>query len=268
MALYSFQVYADFSGGMDIVIGLSEIFGISLTENFRRPFFATSVAEYWRRWHITLGAWMRTYVFYPLSLSPAFRKLGRKCRNIIGDRFGKLISPSIALFITFFLVGMWHGVGWKYVLYSLYVALFVSTKTLLETVYTKGRTILKINETQKSWHFFQSLRTFFIMTIGWYMVIANDVPDLFNGLRAAFTHFNPWVFFDGSFYMLGLDRPNFLFMLFFITVLLAIDYLHEKGIRIRQSIGEQNIVFRWCIYYAAIIVLVIFGMYGQISMTN
>lgn len=262
MALYAFQIYADFSGGMDIVVGLSEIFGISLTENFRRPFFATSYAEYWQRWHITLGAWMRTYVFYPLSLSPAFNKLGKVSRKVFGDKYGKLIAPSLASFITFFLIGMWHGAGWRYVLYSLYQAFFVSTGTLLADVYAKGRTIFKINESSKSWHIFQMLRTFFLVTVTRYFTLAKDLPDVVGLLKATFTRFNSRVFFDGSFYKLGLDRKNFTFMLLSIVGLLIVDYIQEKGIRIRQTIAEQNIVLRWCIYYAAIIVFVIFAIYG------
>lgn len=262
MALYSFQVYADFSGGMDIVLGLSEIFGISMTENFRRPFFATSVAEYWQRWHITLGAWMRTYVFYPLSLSPAFNRLGKRCRKLFGDRYGKLVAPSIASFITFFLVGMWHGAGLKYVMYSLYVAFFVSTGTLFEGIYAKGRAIFKINEEWKLWRLFQMVRTFFIVMISRYMGLAKDVEDILLGLRAAFTHFNPGVFFDGSFFQLGLSKKNLLVMALSIIGLMIVDYIQERGIPIRETIAKQNIIVRWCIYYAAIFGLLIFGMYG------
>lgn len=262
MAVYGFEIYADFSGGIDVVCGLSEIFGISMTENFRRPFFATSVAEYWQRWHITLGAWMRTYVFYPLSLSQSFSKLGRKCRKTFGDRFGKLIAPSIASFITFFLVGMWHGVGWKYVMYALYNAFFVSTGTLFEGVYAKGRAIFKINGESKLWHLFQLGRTFFIVTIGRYMGRAKGGRDFLRGLKATFTHFNPGVFLDGTFFQLGLDKPNFFVMLLLIIGLMAVDYIGEKGIRVRETVAEQNIIVRWCIYYAAIFGLIIFGMYG------
>lgn len=262
MALYGFEIYADFSGGIDVVCGLSEIFGISMTENFRRPFFAASVAEYWQRWHITLGAWMRTYVFYPLSLSPTFNKLGKKCRKTFGDRFGKLIAPSIASFITFFLVGMWHGVGWNYVMYALYNAFFVSTGTLFENVYAKGRAIFKINEEWKLWRLFQMVRTFFIVMISRYMGLAKDVEDILLGLRAAFTHFNPGVFFDGSFFQLGLSKKNLLVMALSIIGLVIVDYIQERGIPIRETIAKQNIILRWCIYYAAIFGLLIFGMYG------
>lgn len=262
LAIYAFQIYADFSGGMDIVIGLSEIFGITLTENFRRPFFAASYAEYWQRWHMTLGAWMRTYVFYPLSLSPAFNKLGKRCRKLFGDQTGKLIAPSLASFITFFLLGMWHGAGWRYVLYSVYQAFFVSTGTLLADVYAKGRAIFKINEASKSWRVFQAVRTFFMVTMARYFTRAKDLPDIVSLLKATFTHFNPWVFFDGSLYELGLDRPNFNLMLLSIAGLLVIDYLQEKGVRIRHTIAGRNVALRWCVYYAAVFALVIFGMYG------
>ena len=262
LALYAIQVYADFSGGMDVVIGLSEIFGISLTENFRRPFFSTSVAEYWQRWHITLGAWMRTYVFYPLSLSGAFNKLGKKFRKAFGDRVGKLIAPSLASFITFVLIGIWHGVGWKYVLYGFYMAVFVSSGTLLEDFYAKCRARFKVEGTPKTWRVFQSLRTFFIITMSRYVNMAKNVPDMWHMLKATFTHFNPWVFFDGTFYTLGLDGKNFKLMLLFIVVLLAVDFIQERGIHIRETLAKQNIVVRWAVYYGAIFALLIFGMYG------
>ena len=260
--LMMFRLYADFSGGMDIVNGLSEIFGIRLTENFERPFFATSVSDYWKRWHITLGAWMRTYVFYPLSLSSAFNKLGKKCRSKFGDRVGKLIAPSLASFITFLLLGLWHGAGWKYVIYGLYMAVFVSCNTLLEPVYADMRERLKIDAESKGWHLFQILRTIMVITLSRYVVAAKSLTDTGKMLKATFTHFNPWVFFDGSFYQLGLDRPNFILMFLSIAVLLAVDFAQEKGIHIRESIARQGIVVRWGIYYAAIFVLLIFGMYG------
>lgn len=260
--MYTFQLYADFSGGMDIVIGLSEIFGISMTENFKRPFFATSLSEYWKRWHITLGAWMRTYVFYPLSLSPAFNKMGKKFRKIFGDRIGKLMAPSLASFVSFVCIGLWHGVGWKYVLYGVYLATFVASGSLLEGFYEKCRHFFKIQDDSKTWHVFQCLRTTFLMTITKYIVCANDVPEIGRMLKATFTHFNPWVLVDGTMYTLGLDRPNFCLLIASIVVLFCVDLVQERGIRIRETIAKKNIVLRWAIYYGAIFALLIFGMYG------
>ena len=260
--LYGVQIYADFSSGMDIVNGLSEIFGIHLTENFRRPYMAKSVAEFWQRWHITLGAWFKNYLFYPISLSKPFCNLGKKCRKLFGDEVGKVVAPSIASFIVFIIIGIWHGVGWKYVIYGIYQAFFVSTNTLFEGSYARLRDLFKVNVERKSWQFFQMIRTSFVITIGRYFSEAKNLKDALGMLKATVRQFNPWVFFDGTFYSLGLDEKDFRLMLFSIAILLTIDTFQEKGVKIRQAISNQNIICRWAIYYAAIFSLIIFGMYG------
>lgn len=252
------RLYADFSGGMDIVIGLSEIFGISMTENFNRPFLSRSIAEYWRRWHITLGAWMGTYVFTPISLSQPFKKLGKKSREILGNEYGKAIAPSIASFITFFFVGMWHGVSWGYFLFAIYNALLVSTATLLENFYTQCRGKFKVREDSGVFRWFQIVRTFVLVAISSCLYI----PDMTGTVKAIFSSFNPWVFFDGTLYTLGLDRPNFILLVLSVLVLFTVDIKQEKGFRIRQTIAAQNIILRWTVYYAAIFALIIFGIYG------
>ena len=85
LIFYALQIYADFSGGIDVARGVAQAIGVNLEENFRRPYFATSVSDFWRRWHITLGGWCRDYVFYPLSLSKPFGKLSKKTRKIFGN---------------------------------------------------------------------------------------------------------------------------------------------------------------------------------------
>ncbi len=260
--LYGIQIYADFSGGMDIICGVSEVFGITLTENFRRPFMARSVAEFWQRWHITLGAWFRNYLFYPLSLSKPFHRLGKKCRKVFGDKAGKVIPPSLASFTVFLLIGIWHGAGWKYVVYGIYQALFVSTGTLFEDGYARLRRLCRIREERAGWKLFQTLRTVFIITAGRYFSRAADLEQATAMMKATLAQFNPWVFFDGTFYRLGLNEKNFRLMLLSIVILLGIDVLQEKNIRLRESLAGCNIVVRWGVYYAAILTVVIFGMYG------
>ena len=103
---YCIQLYCDFSGGIDITRGVARMFGIDMAENFRRPIFAMSLTEYWRRWHITLGAWMRDYVFYPLSLSKAFGRLSRWARTHIRGTGGKIFATSLATFIVYLIIGI------------------------------------------------------------------------------------------------------------------------------------------------------------------
>ncbi len=262
MMIYSIQIYADFSGGMNIVMGLSEILGINLPENFRQPFFAKSVAEFWRRWHITLGAWMKTYVFYPIALSGPFSKLGQRLRKKYGRTVGKVVPASIASFFVFFLVGMWHGADMKYVAYALYQAVLVSSNSLFEDVYKRMRTFFHVNESCFSWKAFQIVRTYILVLIGRYFSVANSLGDAINMLKRTPFACNFWVLWDGSLYDLGLNQRNFMVLIIASIVLGIVDILHEKGISVRKKLDESDIVLRWSIYFLLLFSIVIFGMYG------
>ena len=113
--LCTIQLYMDFSGIVDICLGSAEIFGIKLPENFRQPFFAENASDFWRRWHITLGTFLRDYVFYPISLAKPTRRLSKFFTKHFGKAAGKFIGPFIALFAVWFLNGLWHGPYWSYI---------------------------------------------------------------------------------------------------------------------------------------------------------
>ena len=239
--LYGVQLYADFAGGMDIVFGASELFGIRLRENFRQPYMARSISEFWQRWHISLGGWMRDYVFYPIALSKPFAKMQK---NLI------------------ILVGIWHGANWKYVIYGIYHATFVSTETLFEQPYAAMRRLCRIRENASGWKLFQMVRTLFIVSIGRYCDVAPDAGTVFRLLRATFSKFNPWIFFDNSLYELGLDEKNFGLLIIMILLLAAVDLVNERGKTLRGVIAAQQLPFRWAVYLAAVSAILVFGMYG------
>ena len=127
---YAFQLYTDFSGCMDIVLGMSECFGIYLPENFQTPFFAKSVAEYWRRWHITLGIWMKEYVFYPVLRSAFFTNVNKSFKKRFGKKKGKQYATFGAMFILWLTVGIWHGGDWKFVIGSGLLAVYCDGRTV------------------------------------------------------------------------------------------------------------------------------------------
>ena len=104
--LYTLQLYADFSGGMDVVIGIASMFGIELDENFKRPFFAVSVTDFWHRWHITLGTWMKDYVFYPVTLSRWMGSFSKWAKKVFGRKTGRTLPICLANIIVFFVVGV------------------------------------------------------------------------------------------------------------------------------------------------------------------
>ncbi len=260
--IYGFQIYADFSGGMDIIMGVSHILGIQLTENFRQPFFAISVAEFWQRWHITLGGWMKDYVFYPICLSKRAARLQRKFKKKYGNYYGRVMVPTFASFTAFLLVGIWHGAEWKFVAYGVFMAALVASNTFFERTYTDLKKRFKIDDTAISWRLFQILRTTFIVLCGRFFARALTFKDALGMLRAMFTSFNPWVFFDGTLFTLGLDQKNFHLLMALMVFLIAVDYANERGMVIRRKIASAALPVRWIVYYTAIAAVMVFGIYG------
>ena len=161
--LYTVRLYADFTGGMDMALGAARALGIRLEENFDRPFSAKSVAEYWRRWHITLGRWMKEYVFYPLCVSPPLLRLGRAARKRLGSR-GKRVSVYIATGITWLATGLWHGVTPNFLLWGMLNCAFVLISQELAPLYARFHK--RFGWKGKRWYaYFEMARTFFLMNL-------------------------------------------------------------------------------------------------------
>ena len=129
---YSIRIYADFSGYMDIMCGFCQIIGIRLEENFLRPYFSKSIAEYWRRWHITLGAWFKNYLYYPIAVSKWNTKIGKWGRRRFGKTFGQAMPASIALVAVWLTTGLWHGASWAYIAWGGVNGLFIIVSLWLD----------------------------------------------------------------------------------------------------------------------------------------
>lgn len=165
---YSVQQYCDFSGGIDLVAGIAELFGIRLAENFRRPYFAVSLGDFWRRWHISLGAWMRDYVFYPFALCRPVARLSKAAKGRFGAAFARALPAALGNILVFTLVGVWHGATSNYILWGLYNGVILALTALLEP------RVKRMNERcprltgSRGFHVFRVLRTFIIVNIGWF----------------------------------------------------------------------------------------------------
>ena len=261
MVLYSFQIYADFSGGIDVIMGISEVLDIRLPENFRAPLVSRSVTEYWQRWHMSLGEFMEKYLYYPIVLNKSVMKFSKKIPN---SYLKKVFSATLASVIVFVLVGIWHGTGWNYVVYGCYQAFFVSTATLLGPLYKSLRTKLHLSDSSVSWRLFQTLRTFLILTFGRFFIRAGNLGQAFDLLRRA-ARFRPGqihILFDGSLAAFGLDAANIRVMYLGILLMIAVDILHEHKIKLRETLMQQDIVCRYAVYLLAVFSIIIFGIYG------
>lgn len=259
MVLYSFQIYTDFSGGIDVIMGISEILDIKLTENFRSPLISTSVTEYWARWHISLGEFMEKYIYYPIALN---RKVMTFAKKIPGKYLSKAFSSALASFIVFIIVGIWHGTGWNYVVYGLYQATFVAGAVLLTPFYKKMKSALHVNDKSLKWKVFTVLRTFIILVFGRILIKAANLQGAGMFLQRMFADANPHALFDGTIYQFGLDYKNVFLMYACIVLVIVVDILHERGVHFRELLMRQGIVFRYVAYYAAIFSIIIFGIYG------
>ena len=178
--LYLIQLYADFSGYMDIMCGFCQMLGVRLTENFNRPFFAKSVSEYWRRWHISLGKWFRNYVYYPVGVSGWNLKLAKACRGKLGKHAANCLPPTIALLATWFCTGLWHGASWGYIIWGLLNGLFIICSLWLAPVYERTRETLRITDSSLFWKIFRIARTFTIVAL---LEVLPEVGTLSDGFH-------------------------------------------------------------------------------------
>lgn len=261
--VYTLQIYADFSGMMDIVSGMSQLYGITLAENFRRPFFSRSVNEFWRRWHITLGAWLRDYIFYPVSLSKPFGKISKFFKKHCNAHFGQLLPAAMALFFVWFGNGIWHGASWKYIFYGLYYYAIMMMGMLCEPLTLKLRQRLHIQDTSRIYRGFQMIRTFLLVNVGMLIFRAVNLHAALNMLTSAFAGFSLASFTDGTLLHLGLDVYDYGVLLAGVLIMVIVGVLKERGVHLRESIARRNIALRWAVYFAAIFLVIIFGAYGD-----
>lgn len=259
---YAFQLYTDFSGCMDIVLGMSESLGLMLPENFQTPFFAKSVAEYWRRWHITLGVWMKEYVFYPLLRSRFFTGLNKSWKQRFGKKRGKQYATFAAMFILWFTVGVWHGGEWKYVIGSgLLHWFYIVMEELLEAPCAKLMEKIHVNPKGKFIGGVRILRTFLLVCIGDLFFRSDSVGAALAMLKGAVTVWNPDILWNGALTELGLDVYEIVIVVLSLLLLLLVSCLQQSG-SVRDRIAGKSLPLRWIIWYALLFGVILFGCYG------
>lgn len=257
----AFQIYTDFSGCMDIVTGVSDVIGIKLERNFNHPFLSRSVAEFWRRWHITLGNWFKDYIYVPITTSAITRTLRRQANKHFGLIGTKIVMTVVPLGAVWLLTGIWHGTGKNYVVWGIYWGFLIAISTLLEEKSQRLAQILRINIKSKEWGYVQILRTFFLYVVGLIPILSGGLGSSLVLVRQMLSTFNPWIFWDQSLYNYGLDRSNFMVAILSITFLLYVETLQTR-MKVRQAIAARHIVIRWSIYFVGIFAVIIFGIYG------
>jgi len=259
--MYTLQIYMDFSGGIDIARGSAELFGITLAPNFARPFFANSVNDFWRRWHISLGAWLRDYIFYPISLSHPFQVLSKKSRSRLNNYYAATIPALLALLAVWLGNGIWHGAAWKYILYGMYYYVIMALGMLLEPLFVRLLRLLHLNREGKGYRLWQILRTFCLVNIGMLIFRADTLPVAWSMFLSMFrpnTEASPRRIFNAQ----GLPYHQLDIILMGVVLVFVVSILQERGVSIREWIARRALPIRWSIYIAAVLVVIIAGAYG------
>lgn len=267
--LYALQLYADFSGGIDISRGVAQILGIDLAQNFKRPYFATTINDYWRRWHITLGAWMKEYVFYPLALSKRFSGFSKNFRKTafgrskMGIHIARVLPTSFASLVVFLLVGIWHGASWKYVAFGLWNGGVIMLSTLLEPVFEQITGKLHIPVKSLGFRVFQMFRTFLIVLIGYVFDVAPSFSHAVRTIVHLVTDQNLRMGYADLF-TLGLNNLDYVLLLCCTAVLFAVSLIQERneGKSVRVMLDEKPFFLRYGLWIVGILTLIFFGIYG------
>lgn len=246
------QQYADFSGCMDIAIGISQIMGIELQENFHQPIFAKSVEEIWRRWHLTLCAWFRDYLFYPVALNKSVNQvagfLGKK-----NKRIAQIFPSTVALFVVWTTTGLWHGTAWKYILWGWMNFFFLEANMLFKNQYGLIRAKFHINTQGSIWKLFCIIRTYFIFGI---MELIADGPSAGQDIRMLLTIFDPTAWLKGNMIMSFVTVKSLIIILVGACILCVIDIMKEQNKNIANKIITLPIIPK-CLVYVSIIYMIV-----------
>lgn len=243
--LFAIQIYCDFGGYSTIAMGAAEILGIHLMENFDAPYLSMTVAEFWRRWHISLSSWFRDYLYIPLG----------------GNRKGKL-RKYFNIMVVFLASGLWHGADWSYVVWGGLNGLYQIIGNALMPIRKKFVKLFALNSESLAHKIVKIIITFILVDFSWIFFRANTFNDALGIIKSMFTVHNPWILVDGKIYQCGLNQKNFTLMLFSIAILLFADICKYKNIVIRQLIIKQDYWARWLVIAFGVCFILLFGVWG------
>lgn len=246
MCAYCIQMFADFAGYTDAVIGMSQIMGFSIRENFNAPMMARSIRDYWARWHISLSSWLRDYIYIPLG----------------GNRKGK-VRKYINIMITFVLSGLWHGASWHYVFWGAFHGMYQVLEYLIRPVVDKVNAALHTKTESFSYGFLRTVKTWFLVAFAFIFFKLPSAVDGFRYIGRMFTRWNPWAMFDGTLYTLGISEKYFHLMIWFILILFVVEWMrYQKEVKLDVWLAGQCVWFRYGVMIALLLCIIVFGAYG------
>lgn len=244
--LYSVELYADFAACISISKGIANLFGIHLADNFNHPYLATSVKDFWHRWHISLSEWLKDYVYIPLG----------------GSRKGR-IRTFINLILTFLVSGIWHGAGLRFAVWGLMHAVYQITGQLTRNVQRKAVKVLGLGEASEVRIWIQRIWTFLCVMAAWIIFRAENLTTGIQMIQSMFRVHNVWIFTNDALLGLGLSWKEWVILAVSILILTAVSIKQEKGTVFSDIIFRQPVYVRWALYLVVIFGVMTYGVYGM-----
>lgn len=257
VVMFAVQMYADFSGYTDIVLGAGEALGLTLPENFRQPYFAGSISEFWDRWHISLTGWLNSYIFNPLALK--LRRAVAKWPKERRKRY-KQLPVCTAVVVTFLVSGLWHGTGLQFLAWGLLHGTYQVAGALTAKQRKRLWERLGVPEQNPLRRAWRVVFVFLLVNIGYVFFRAES-------LTAALQYFacmarNPGTKVFSNYWELGLSsRMELLLLLLGSALVAAVDALRERGVRLRDRLAAAPIPVRWAAYYLALFAFLLMGRF-------
>ena len=241
---FCFQIYCDFGGYSNIAIGAAQVMGIRLMDNFRQPFLARSIRDFWRRWHISLSTWFRDYLYFPLG----------------GSRRGTVRAVANNM-IVFLVSGLWHGAGWHFILWGGLHGFYQAAGRLTQPVRDRLGETLRLPESNPLRRFLAWAFTFSLVAFAFLLFRANSMSEAAALIRSLLFDFRPEALLNGGLYELGLDRQDFTVAVLAVLILVVSDFLQERR-PMGPVLERQPLPLRWVLYLLLIFSVLIFGIYG------
>ena len=265
-ALYCLQLYCDFSGGIDLMMGISRMFGIKMQENFCRPYFSTSLSDFWRRWHISLGEWMKDYLFYPLALSKPFGKLAQKARKYLPAEAAKCIIPGLSTVIVFLAVGVWQGPGLANIAYGLWNGFWMSLALFWAPLGKRLDNRIHYTDHPHIMTVIGVLRTNILVIFGRYFSNAVSLSGALGMMRQTWAHPGFSQLNVGLLSDLGFTLPVLLKILPALPILVIISLASERKTDVAAWICSRKWYVQFIIIFIALFLVTIL-VYGNVNYT-
>jgi len=246
---YAFQIYTDFSGYTDMALGSAYFFNIKLTQNFKSPYFANSIADFWRRWHISFSRWLLDYLFKPLQM---------RYRDI------KNLASPLALFITFIICGIWHGASWNFIIWGAINGFYMAFSLFTKNIRAKFIHFIKLDKFPTFHKYIQIIITFILICFAWIFFRTNNMSDaiyiithLFTGILGFFTKLTDFNNLNSN--LLLFQTPlQFAIVVFSLGLVELIQFIQYRGGTIKILFEKPTLV-RWGVYYFLVLSVIFFG---------